>query len=285
MIVASLLLVIAAAVTLLVGLLNREVIEWVWASIACCLLAGLLLTIGVPRSRPSRKPVLQSGGEGQQASWAGASQWGGSGTDSSAAVLTRDPEDDVDEPTVRVTSPADDELTGDDEPTRTSLPTAEAAADEGSPWAPVDQGDVDTGELSDVRVVPPPPPPPPFDVPAETADAADSDDVVVVPKPSARADGDVLPPPPPRDEDSGMAAGQAAAAAAAAETPTTAADEAARFEQVLSPIAGVGPAKRKALLDQFGTYRKLRAATPEKLAETPGISRTLADRIHTALHR
>ncbi|HVM19373.1 MAG TPA: hypothetical protein VM307_05390, partial [Egibacteraceae bacterium] len=65
MIVASLLLVIAAAVTLLIGLLNRETIEWVYASIASCLVAGLLLTIGVLRQRPSRKPVLQSGGEGQ----------------------------------------------------------------------------------------------------------------------------------------------------------------------------------------------------------------------------
>src|SRR5688500_12428950 len=124
MIVASLLLVIAAAVTLLIGLLNREVIEWVYASIACCLLAGVLLTIGVLRSRPSRKPVLQSGGEGQAASWAGASQWGGdTGGGSSAGVLTRD---DDDEPSVRVTSPDDDDLHGDDEPTRTSLPAAES---------------------------------------------------------------------------------------------------------------------------------------------------------------
>ena len=41
---------------------------------------------------------------------------------------------------------------------------------------------------------------------------------------------------------------------------------------------------RKALFEHFGTYRKLRAASPEKLAEVQGISKTLADRIHTALH-
>ena len=67
-----------------------------YASIACCLLAGLLLTIGVLRSRPSRKPVLQSGGQGQ-ASWAGASTWGGAageGDSGGAAVLTRDDEDE-----------------------------------------------------------------------------------------------------------------------------------------------------------------------------------------------
>ena len=54
--------------------------------------------------------------------------------------------------------------------------------------------------------------------------------------------------------------------------------------QVLSPIQGVGPGKRTALLQHFGTYRKLRAATPEKLAEVPGISKTLAQRIHDTLH-
>ena len=264
MIIASLLLVIAAAVTLLMGLLNRDVIEWVYASIACCLLAGVLLTIGVLRSRPSRKPVLQSGGEGQPASWAGASQWGGdTGGQSSSGVLTRDAEDDVDDSTVRVTSPpADDsELRGDDEPTRTSMPAAEGEA---SPWAPAgDQGD--TGEISDVRVLPPPEP-----VEEPTAQAGDDDDdVVVVPKPSARGDDEALLPPPVPTR-GGRAGGGGG--------------EAERFEQVLSPIAGVGPAKRQALLAHFGTYRKLRAATPEKLAEVQGVSRTLADRIHKALH-
>jgi excinuclease ABC subunit C len=38
------------------------------------------------------------------------------------------------------------------------------------------------------------------------------------------------------------------------------------------------------LFQHFGTYRKLRAASPEKLAEVPGISRALADRIYAALH-
>jgi hypothetical protein len=270
MIIASLLLVIAAAVTLLMGLLNREVIEWVYASIACCILAGILLTIGVLRSRPSRKPVLSGGGEGQAASWAGASQWGGdTGGQGGAGVLTRDAEDEPDDATVRVApEPADaDELTGDDEPTRTSLPEAESDA---SPWAPADE-QADTGDIPEVRVLPPAEPAagPDSDVaPAvqETPAAHDDDDVVVVPKPSAR--GDQAPPPAP----------------AAAAAGGTAADEAERFEQVLSPIAGVGPAKRKALLAHFGTYRKLRAATPEKLAEVQGVSRTLADRIHKALH-
>jgi hypothetical protein len=259
MIIASLLLVIAAAVTLLMGLLNREVIEWVYASIASCILAGILLTIGVLRSRPSRKPVLSGGGEGQAASWAGASQWGGdTGGQAGAGVLARDAEDEPDDATVRVAPEPEDagELTGDDEPTRTSLPEAESGA---SPWAPADE-QADTGDIPEVRVLPPEPSV--EDTPAPAPD----DDVVVVPKPSAR--GDQAPPPAP----------------AGAPAPAAAADESERFEQVLSPIAGVGPAKRRALLAHFGTYRKLRAATPEKLAEVQGISRTLADRIHKALH-
>ena len=267
MIIASLLLVIAAAVTLLMGLLNREVIEWVYASIACCILAGILLTIGVLRSRPSRKPVLQSGGDSQPASWAGASQWGGDkGGQSSAGVLTRDADEDADDSTVRVSPPVEEDIPGDDEPTRTSLPEAESGA---SPWAPADEAD--TG---DVRVLPPPEPE--EGEPAAPAAEDEDSDVVVVPKPSARGDGELLPPPAP------AAAQEAPPPDAGA--PAGSPDEAERFEQVLSPIAGVGPTKRKALLAHFGTYRKLRAATPEKLAEVQGVSRTLADRIHKALH-
>lgn len=270
MIIASLLLVIAAAVTLLMGLLNREVIEWVYASIACCILAGILLTVGVLRSRPSRKPVLQSGGEGQSASWAGASQWGGdTGGQSSAGVLTRD-DDEPDDATGQV-APGDD-LTGDDEPTRTSLPAAESESEAGaSPWAPADEAD--TGDISDVRVLPAPQEPA-HQEPASVFPDDEDEDLVVVPKPSARGDAALLPPP--------AAAGDTPAVAPAADAAS--ADDAERFEQVLSPIAGVGPAKRRALLAHFGTYRKLRAATPEKLAEVQGVSRTLADRIHKALH-
>lgn len=280
MIVASLLLVIAAAVTLLVGLLNRDVIEWVYASIACCLLAGLLLTIGVLRSRPSRKPVLQSGSEGQAASWAGASQWGGAaGADGDSDVLTRDEDEDA---TTALGS--SEPLTGDDEPTRTGLQTTPPATtpdDESSVWAPSD-GD-DTGE---VRIIEPDPVPAPEPAAEPTPEPqAMEDDVVVVPKPSAR-----------NDADTGQAADQPAARAATG-PPTTPigtgpaatgaksnTDDAARFEQVLKPIAGVGAAKRAALFQHFGTYRKLRAATPEKLAQVPGVSRVLADRIHAALH-
>jgi len=51
----------------------------------------------------------------------------------------------------------------------------------------------------------------------------------------------------------------------------------------LDDIPGLGPARRKALLRRFGSVRKLRAATPEMIAEVPGIGPALAERIILAL--
>ena len=53
----------------------------------------------------------------------------------------------------------------------------------------------------------------------------------------------------------------------------------------LEDIAGLGPARRAALLKQFGSVRKLTAATPEQIAEVPGIGPRLAETIVAALHR
>jgi hypothetical protein len=152
-----------------------------------------------------------------------------------------------------------------------AAPTTDSDAEE-SVWAPT--ADEDTGDVRIVADTPVQPDPEPE--PAPVAEAPE-DDVVVVPKPSSR--GGVSA------EDAG--AGQPAAAAvttARGAGGAKATDDAARFEQVLSPISGVGAAKRAALFQHFGTYRKLRAASPEKLAEVPGISRALADRIYSALH-
>jgi hypothetical protein len=65
-IVISMLLVIIAFVTLMLGVLNItiagvEPLTFVYATIAACLLAGLFLVVGVLRSRPSRKPAVASG--------------------------------------------------------------------------------------------------------------------------------------------------------------------------------------------------------------------------------
>ena len=74
-------------------------------------------------------------------------------------------------------------------------------------------------------------------------------------------------------------------------------DEAHRFAQrygtkvrkartltsVLDEIPGVGPARRKALLNRFGSVKALRETPAAELARTPGISETLAARIQERL--
>jgi excinuclease ABC subunit C len=51
----------------------------------------------------------------------------------------------------------------------------------------------------------------------------------------------------------------------------------------LDDIAGLGPARRAALLKRFGSVRKLSAATPEEIAAVPGIGLRLAETITAAL--
>ncbi|MFN2625437.1 MAG: excinuclease ABC subunit UvrC, partial [Mycobacteriales bacterium] len=51
----------------------------------------------------------------------------------------------------------------------------------------------------------------------------------------------------------------------------------------LDGIAGLGQTRRKALLTRFGSLKRLRAATPAEIAETPGIGRKTAETIAAAL--
>ncbi|HYY18262.1 MAG TPA: excinuclease ABC subunit UvrC [Streptosporangiaceae bacterium] len=53
----------------------------------------------------------------------------------------------------------------------------------------------------------------------------------------------------------------------------------------LEDIPGLGPARRAALLKRFGSVRKLTAATPDEIAEVPGIGPRLAESIAAALHQ
>lgn len=55
------------------------------------------------------------------------------------------------------------------------------------------------------------------------------------------------------------------------------------IESVLDPVAGLGPARRKALLKTFGSVKKLRAATVEEIATVPGIGTATAQSIVEAL--
>src|SRR4029079_13575850 len=52
----------------------------------------------------------------------------------------------------------------------------------------------------------------------------------------------------------------------------------------LDDIPGVGPTRKKALLKRFGSLTKLRAATVEEIAGTPGLGPTVASTIYEQLH-
>ena len=58
----------------------------------------------------------------------------------------------------------------------------------------------------------------------------------------------------------------------------------AMVESAFDEIPGVGPARRRALLDRFGTLQKVREASVDELAEVDGISLTMARRIHEHLN-
>jgi excinuclease ABC subunit C len=53
----------------------------------------------------------------------------------------------------------------------------------------------------------------------------------------------------------------------------------------LDTIPGLGPARRATLLRQFGSLRKLTAATVDEIAQTRGFGRATAEAVYAALHR
>jgi excinuclease ABC subunit C len=57
----------------------------------------------------------------------------------------------------------------------------------------------------------------------------------------------------------------------------------AMTESELTGIAGLGPARRKALLARFGSLRQLRAASVEEIGQVPGFGAELAQRVAEAL--
>jgi len=58
----------------------------------------------------------------------------------------------------------------------------------------------------------------------------------------------------------------------------------ARKQSALESIVGLGPARRKALLNHFGGLQGVRKASVDDLTSVNGISRTLAERIFAGLH-
>ncbi len=53
---------------------------------------------------------------------------------------------------------------------------------------------------------------------------------------------------------------------------------------MLQEIPGIGPRRRRALLEAFGGLAGLEAAGVEEIARVNGIDRNLANRIYAALH-
>jgi excinuclease ABC subunit C len=51
----------------------------------------------------------------------------------------------------------------------------------------------------------------------------------------------------------------------------------------LLDIPGIGPNRRRAILERFGSLAGARTASPDELASVPGVSRRLAERIHQYL--
>ncbi len=58
----------------------------------------------------------------------------------------------------------------------------------------------------------------------------------------------------------------------------------ARTHSTLEDVPGIGPARRKILLERFGGLQGVAGASVETLAQVPGISRELAQRIYDTLH-
>jgi excinuclease ABC subunit C len=57
-----------------------------------------------------------------------------------------------------------------------------------------------------------------------------------------------------------------------------------RRRSEIDDIPGVGPKRRRELLNHFGAVAGLKGASIEEIAKVPGISRKLAQDIYGALH-
>ena len=55
-------------------------------------------------------------------------------------------------------------------------------------------------------------------------------------------------------------------------------------ESELDEIAGLGPARKKALIEHFGSLDKVRLASVDEIAKVKGFGRALAETVHRQLH-
>jgi excinuclease ABC subunit C len=56
-------------------------------------------------------------------------------------------------------------------------------------------------------------------------------------------------------------------------------------ESILDALPGVGPARRRALIQHFGSPERLLEASPEELEGVPGVPAKVGRQVHAALHR
>jgi excinuclease ABC subunit C len=60
--------------------------------------------------------------------------------------------------------------------------------------------------------------------------------------------------------------------------------EKARLTSEIDAIEGLGPARKRALLQAFGGLAQVKRASVDELARVEGLSRTLAERIYAHFH-
>jgi hypothetical protein len=243
----SMALVLVGAVTLVIGFFNNQRPEFIYVTIVTSLLAGVFLVFELLRQRPSQKPVLAAGGEGHDTSAWGEGSWG-AGLNGTTTLEHDDAEYGGLE-----TSYDDDPLAVESRPLYGPSERSDSVNElqnEGVTWwapeAAEDDARFHTMPLSDREAE--------WDVDQVRQEAE--------PEPAlqTRSQPDL----------------QDASASTDPETE--------RFLAALAPVRGVGPSKQAELLAHFRTLRRLRNASVERLAEVPGISTTLAQRIYSELH-
>lgn len=247
MIVLSFLLVVIAAVTLLVGLF-QDTLTWIWISIGACVLAMIFLGIGVLQRRSSRREPEGSEGPAY-------------GPGAISSLITGSDESDEQDVTPAV---QDEEITV--VPKRTvsdargeiSRAEAEEAADQAvaDAEAKTSAGSA-ADEAAETQVLTEEQPP----APAETTRRRTAK------KATENA----------RKKKSAKRSSKKSAKKATKKTTGKAARE--RLDQV----KGLGPAKQKALLDEFGSLEAIRDADVSDLQEVKGIGEATAREIRKQL--
>ncbi|MGH8908014.1 MAG: helix-hairpin-helix domain-containing protein [Egibacteraceae bacterium] len=269
-ILISMVLVLVGAVTLVIGYFNAERPGFIYATLATSLLAAVFLILGVLRERPGAK---------RQAALvtAGAQPWGGSG--GGVGTLERDDaefgglETSYDDP---VTPSRQDEDGNEDT----------GGGDEPDGWWSPEPGDEDA-EPRQTELL---------DPPESTWQDNGHNDIEALVYEDEDEDEDEEQLPAWEDRESDREAPEPDFAlesepepllqrTPSITAPSSAERETERFLEALRPVRGVGPSKQSDLLAHFKTLRRLRNASVDRIAEVPGISTTLAQRIHNELHR